>query len=165
MKLLKRIVLLLAAAALAWWLYGVLFPAPEQLIRKRLDKVAESASFTGQEGNLARVAAITRLVDCFSSTVQVRVDSPAHAEHTFSGKEEIREALLAVRANLRALDVKFRDPQIVLSSDRSAAFVHLTAEARIGTDRELFVQELKFGLERVEGKWLVAHLETVRTLR
>jgi len=164
-KHLQRLLLLLAAAALAWWLYGVFFPAPEKLIRQRLDKVAELASFTGKEGNLARVAAVTQLVDCFSSTVQVRVDSPAHAEHTLSGKDEIREALLAVRAGLRALDVQFRDPQITLNGDRTAAFVHLTAEARIGTDRELFVQELKLGLERLDGQWLVARLETVRTLR
>jgi hypothetical protein len=164
-KFLKRLALLLALAALAWWLYGVLFPAPEKLIRQRLGKIAELASFTGKEGNLARVAAVTQLVDCFAPTVQVRVDSPAHAEHTFSGKEEIREVLLGVRANLRALEVKFRDPQVTLNSDRTAALAHLTAEARIGTDRELFVQEMKFGLERVDGKWLVAQIETVRTLR
>lgn len=165
MKRAGRALALLAAVALAWWLHGILFPGPERMIRQRLDTVAEMASFTGREGYLARAAAVTRLVDSFSPTVQVRVDSPARAEHTFSGRDEIRQALLAARVEPGGLELKFHDMRITPGSDRATAFVHLTAVARIGAKRELFAQELKFGMERVEGKWLVARVETVRTLR
>ena len=41
MRLILRVILGLAVVALAWWLYTVLFPSPEAVIRKRLQTMAE----------------------------------------------------------------------------------------------------------------------------
>jgi hypothetical protein len=60
--------------------------------------------------------------------------------------------------------VKFLDLNVTLSPDKTEAVVHLTGEARVPNERDLFVQELKFQLRRIEGKWLIVRVETVRTL-
>lgn len=165
MRIALRVVFILLIVALGWWLYTVFFPSPETVIRKRLQSVAELASFSNKEGNIAMVANVSQLVGRFSTTVEVQVDSPARAQHTFSGKDEIQTALLAVRRELRGLDVQFLDPKIVVNADKTAAEVHLTAEARVTGDRDTFIQELKVGFEKVERDWLIARIETVRTLK
>jgi hypothetical protein len=165
MKIIVRLVLLLVLAALGYWLYTVLFPSPETVIRQRLQTVAKLASFTGQEGNLARLANVQQLIGFFSTAVEVRVDSPAHAEHTFSGKDEIQQVLLGIRTRLGGLEVKFLDPQVQLNPDETNATVQVTAEARVAGERDLFIQELQIGFTKNDGKWLIARIETVRTLK
>ena len=160
-----RIIGGLLVLAIGWWLYGVFFPSPEAVIRKRLTKIAELASFDGKEGNIARIANVTQLVDCFALAVEVRVDAPAQAQHTFNGKDEIRQALLGVRSALRGLEVTFLDPQISVRADGLAADVLLTAYARLPDDRDQFPQELKIRFEKQERSWLITQIETVRTLR
>ena len=48
MKIVFRIVLLAALAALGVWLWTMLFPSPEKIIRQRLDAVAQRASFAAE---------------------------------------------------------------------------------------------------------------------
>ena len=167
MKIVLRLALLLVLAALGYWLYTVLFPSPETVIRKRLRTVAELASFTGKEGNIARIANVQQLVGYFSTAVEVRVDSPARAEHTFSGKDEIQQALLGIRSALGGLEVKFLDPQVQLNPDKTTATVQTTASAtaHVAGDRDLFVQEMLIGFTKSDGKWLIVRIETVRTLK
>ena len=57
MKIVFRFVLLAALMALGVWLWFVLFPSPEKIIRQRLTELARTASFSSGEGNLARLAA------------------------------------------------------------------------------------------------------------
>jgi hypothetical protein len=165
MKLAMRIIGGLLVLAIGWWLYTVLFPSPEIVIRKRLAKIAELASFDGKEGNIARIANVSQLVDYFALAVEVQVDAPMQAQHTFNGKDEIRQALLAVRSNLRGLDVQFIDPQIRVGESRSEAEVLLTAIAQIPGDRDQFPQELTIRFEKKERHWLITRIETVRTLK
>jgi len=165
MKIVLRLVLLLVLAALGYWLYTVLFPSPETVIRQRLQTVAKLASFTGKEGNLARLANVQQLVGYFSTAVEVRVDSPAHAEQTFNGKDEIQQALLGIRSVLGGLEVKFLDPQVQLNPDQTNATVQVTAEARVAGERDLFIQELRISFTKHDGQWLIARIETVRTLK
>lgn len=165
MKIVLRLALLLVLAALGYWLYTVLFPNPETVIRKRLNSISELVSFTGREGNISRIASVQQLVGYFSTAVEVRVDSPAHAEHTFSGKDEIQQALLGLRAHLGGLEVKFLDPQVQLNPDKTTATVQTTATARVAGERDLFIQELQIGFAKNDGQWLITRIETVRTLK
>ena len=52
MKLLVRAVAFLALAALGVWLWLVLFPSPETVVRHHLEKLARRASFSADEGEL-----------------------------------------------------------------------------------------------------------------
>ena len=48
MKIVFRFFLLAALAALGVWLWFVLFPSPEKIIRARLTKLARTASFSSR---------------------------------------------------------------------------------------------------------------------
>jgi hypothetical protein len=52
MKIVFRLVLAVALLAFGVWLWFVLFPSPEKVIRKRLTGLAHTASFSSNEGNL-----------------------------------------------------------------------------------------------------------------
>jgi hypothetical protein len=164
MKLTLRLVLLAAFIGLGGWLWTVLFPGPETIIRKHLAKVAALVSFPSQEGQLARIANVQQLGGYFAPDVEISVDTPGHPRQTFSGRDELTQAALGARAALPGLQVKFVDLNIQLAPDRTSATVDLTGEARLAGDRDFFVQELKFYFRKSDGQWLIVRVETVRTL-
>ena len=65
MKIIFRVVLLAALVAAGVWLWTVLFPSPEKIIRQRLAAVAKCASFAADEGALPRLADAENLAVTF----------------------------------------------------------------------------------------------------
>jgi len=164
MKLIRRSLALLALLALALWLWSMLFPSPEKVIRKQLAGVAEAASFAGNEGPLAQAANIAALVAYFSADTQVTFDAPGHGQQILTGRNEIQLAASGARSAVRSLAVEFLDVNVTLSADKLTATVDLTAKAKVSADRNFFVQELKFVLKKINNKWLIVRVETVKTL-
>jgi hypothetical protein len=164
MKIIFRLVLAAALVALGVWLWTVLFPSPEKVIRKRLTELARTVSFSPNEGNLARLADAENLAFFFSTNIEVNIDVPGHEQHVFAGREEITQAALATRSAVSGLNVKFPDINVTVAPDKQSAVADLTVEANISNEREPIVQEMKFTLQKIDGKWLVTHIETVRTL-
>ena len=164
MKIFIRICLAAAVIALGFWLWTLVFPGPEKIIRKRLTKVAALLSYDSKEGQIARLANVNQLAGFFSSDVTVIVDTPARSRHEISGRDELTQAAMGARMALSGLRVEFLDLNVTLSPDNSEATVALTGEARVSGDRDLFVQELKFVLRKIDGDWLIVRIETVRTL-
>jgi len=164
MKITLRIAALLALAALGYWLWTVFFPSDEAIIRKRLTKVATLMTFDSQEGNIARAMNVNEAAGYFARDVEIIIDTPAQSKFTLSGRDELTQRALGVRMLLKGLAVRFLDLNITLAPDNSEATVNLTGEARVPGDRDLFVQELKFFLRKIEGQWLIIRVETVRTL-
>jgi hypothetical protein len=157
-------VLAAALVALGIWLWTVLFPSPEKVIRKRLTELARTVSFSPNEGNLARLADAENLAFFFSTNIEVNIDMPGHERHVFAGREEITQAVLAARSAVSGLDVKFPDIVVAIAPDKQSAVADLTVEANISNERDPIVQEMKFTLHKTDGKWLVTRVETVRTL-
>lgn len=164
MRILVRIVALLAMAALGYWLWTVFFPGDETVIRKRLNRVAELMTFDAKEGNIARIANVEEAASLFAREVEIVIDTPAQSRQILAGRDELRQTALAVRMSLAGLTIKFLDINVTLAPDKTNATVNLTGEARVPGDRDLFVQEMRFTLRKVEGKWLITRVETVRTL-
>lgn len=164
MKIVIRVCLIAVVAGLAFWLWTIFFPNPETVIRKRLAKVASLVSFTSNEGNIPRAANVLQLSGYFATNIQIVVDTPAQAQQTLSGRDELTQAALAARNMLKGLDVEFLDQTVSLSPDKLSATVSLTGKARVPGDRDLLVQEMKFFLQKIEGQWLIVRVETVRTL-
>lgn len=158
--------MLLAAAllALAFWLGSVLFPGPEKIIRKRLAALAADASFAGNEGPMVRAAKIARLLGLFSLDAEITFDAPGRGVHTLRGREDIRQAALAAQSTLSSLKLEFLDVNVTLAPDKQSAVTDLTARGRVGGDPNAFVQEMKFTFQKIDGKWLIVRVETVKTL-
>ncbi|MGA9449769.1 MAG: hypothetical protein WBW41_00330 [Verrucomicrobiia bacterium] len=164
MKIVFRLILLAALIALGVWLWFVLFPSPEKIIRQRLTELARTASFSSGEGNLARLAAAEDIAGYFATNVEVDINVPGRVQHTLVGRAEIQQAALGARERLSGLKVTFPDINITVAADKQSATADLTVEANIAGERDSIVQEMKFTFQNTEDGWLIARIETVRTL-
>src|SRR5437773_1930056 len=164
MRIGLRLLLVAALAALGFWLWTVLFPGPEKLIRKRIAEVARLASIAPGEGLVTQGLRIQSLVNCFDPHAELTFDLPGHSQYTIAGRDEMTENAGAARRNLRFLKVELLDPNLALSPDKQSAVVDLTARVKLPDERDFIVQEMKFTLKKINGEWLIIRVETVRTL-
>lgn len=164
MKTIIRLFLLTLLAALGFWLWTVFFPSAESVIKKRLAKVSTLLTFNSKEGQIAKIANVEDLTGCFSRDIEIIVDTPVQSRQTISGNDDLRQILLGARMALTALAVEFKDVTVEVAPTKTEATVSLTARAQVAGDRDQFVQEAKFTLRKIDGKWLIVRIETVRTL-
>ncbi|MFZ1073189.1 MAG: hypothetical protein WAO21_07110 [Verrucomicrobiia bacterium] len=164
MKIVFRFFFLAALVALGVWLWFVLFPSPERIIRARLTLLARTGSFTSGETYLAKLAITQRLAGYFATNVEVNIDVPGRVQHTFVGRDEIQQAAFAARTSLSGLKVQFPDINVTVAADKQSAVADLTVEANVAGDRDSIVQEMKFTFRQTDGEWLITRIETVRTL-
>ncbi len=162
----KFIRLLLAAAvvALAIWGWWVLFPSPERAIRSRLKNLAEIVSFDAKEGTISKGYKAQKLTDYFPVEVEITIDVRGYPAQNVTGRDELMRGLLYAQSRLNGLKVQFMDMNVKLADDKLSAVVNLTAQADFAGDHDLNVQELNFTLKKVEGRWLITKIETVKTL-
>jgi hypothetical protein len=160
-----RLLLLGAAGAVAFWLWNMLLPSPEHVIRTRLAQVAEAASISPDEGQLTRLAKIQKLISFFSSDVEITVDIPGRSMQTFTGKDEIQQAALGARWMQSSLKIKFVDILVSMEPDKKSALARLTATASLPGERLPEVQELAFHLKKSDHDWIINRVDTVKTLR
>ncbi len=164
MKTVFRLVLFAALLALGVWLWFVLFPSPEKVIRQRLTELARTASFSSGESNLARLAGAQNLAGFFATNVEINIDVPGRIQHRLLGRDEIQQAALGARSALSGLDVQFPDIKITVAPDKQSAVADLTVEANVAGQRDSIVQEMKFTFQQTDGEWLITRVETVHTL-
>ncbi|MGA3283436.1 MAG: hypothetical protein ABSD57_03115 [Verrucomicrobiota bacterium] len=164
MKTVFRFILVAALVALGVWLWFVLFPSPEKIIRQRLTELARTASFTSGESDLARLAAAQNLAGFFATNVEVNIDVPGRVQHRLLGRDEIKEAALGAHSTLRGLKVQFPDINITVAPDKHSAVADLTVEANVAGEHDSIVQEMKFTFQQTDDGWLITRIETVRTL-
>jgi hypothetical protein len=162
MRSMARVGWCAVVAALCVWIGLTLFPSPQKVIRKNLQHLARSVSFSPTEGALARLAHAQNLADFFSTNVEVNLDIPGHGGRRFADRDEIVQAALAARSAMNALTVEFPNIAINLGPDKQTASAELTMSARVSDERDTIVQEMKFTLEKINGQWLITRVQTVR---
>ena len=163
MKNVLRFVLALAVAALGVWLWLVLFPSPEKVIGRQFEKLARAASIQSGEGNLPRMIAAQKVGDFFSTNVEINIDLPGRQQHATMSRDDIVQAVLAAHWE-GGLTVKFPDINVMVGADEETAQADVTVEARAPGEQDMMVQEMKFTLQKIGGKWLITRVQTVRTL-
>jgi hypothetical protein len=165
MKIAARLVGVALFAVVAIWLWGVFFPNPDKVIRKRFAEIARAASFAPGQSYLSRLAGAQRLSDFFATNVEIDIDIPGHQRRQLTGREELLQAALSARATLDGLKVTFPDISLNIEPDKEAATADLTAEAQLAGDADLDVQELKFELRKTGNQWLVTRVQTLQILQ
>lgn len=163
MKIVVRIILLLALIALGVWLWTVFFPSPEKIVRNQLAKLAQDASFSPDQNGLIKMAHAQSIGDFFSTNVEINIDVPGHEEN-ITGRDQITQAALASRQQFSSIDVKFPDITVTVAPDKNSATADTTLEANMSGDRDTIVQEVKFTFEKIDGQWLITKVETVKTV-
>lgn len=164
MKIAFRVVLLAVLAALGAWLWTVLFPSPEKIIRRRLDEVAKHVSFAANESTLARLASAQGLADYFATNVEVNVNTREGDRQEFVGRPQITQAALGARSALGSLSVKFLDVNVTVAPDQQSATADLTVDANVSGQPNAIVQEVKITLQKIGGQWLITRVATVRVI-
>ncbi len=164
MKMIFRLVLLVAALILGFWLWTILFPSPEKVIRKEIARLAATATLKAGDSNLVRAAKAANLARFFATDAQIILNVPDLPNRTLSGREEIQETALGGFANVQVLNVQFLDVTVRIGADQQTADVDCTAEVSAGDRKDFGVQELDFQLKKVDGSWLITLVKTVKTL-
>jgi cytoskeletal protein RodZ len=158
-----RAILVAALVALGIWSWGVFFPSPEKIIRKRLDALAKAASSSSKEGLIAKAWNVTMLADYFTEDVQVTIEAPG-AQLTISGRAELLQAVAHARSEPSSLSIEFPDIKVNVAPDGASAVVNLTARGKAPGERDTYLQELKLQMIKVKRDWLINQVETVKTL-
>jgi hypothetical protein len=164
MKIVWQLILLAALAAAGIWLWTILFPGPEKIIRNRLAQAASEVSFKSDENPLVIAARAERFVAFFSTNVEVNIDLPEHGQHSMAGREEIMQAAAGAHGMVSSLTVEFPDMNITIGPDKLSAVADVSMKVQSAGEKEVFVQEIKFTLQKTGGDWLITRVETVRTL-
>jgi len=164
MKIGLRVLGGLFLAGLAVWLWTILFPSPQKIIRQRLEAVARCVSFAPGEGTLVRLAGAQGLAGYFATNAEINIEIPGHDRLVITGRNEITQATLTARSAFGSLQVKFLDISVQVAPNRQSATVDLTVDANISDQKDVMVQETKIFMHKIDGEWLITRVETVRTL-
>lgn len=164
MKTALRLVLLAALAALGVWLWTIYFPSPETIIHQRLDQLAKEASFAPNEGALSRLANAESLANNFATNVEVSINTREADRQEFVGRSQITQAAVAAPSQLSSLKIKFLDIVITVAPDKLTATADLTMDADVSGQPDSIVQQLKITFQKIDGKWLITRVTTVRVL-
>jgi ketosteroid isomerase-like protein len=164
MKILPRLIFIVILAALAFWLWTILFPSPQKIIRKRLLSMAGNISFSQNENNLVKMADAQHVADFFADNVTVDLTLPGRVEQSTLDHEEITQAMLISRQQATDLQMKFPDINVTVAPDKNSAVADVTLDATVSGEHDAILQEVKFTFEKVNGQWLIDKVETVRVL-
>jgi hypothetical protein len=163
----KRAVPIIIAAAvigMAFWLWSVFFPTPEKVIQSRLNALAKAISFSSSGGALGKAYDAQKAANFFTADVDVELNVPGYDSISMHGRDEVLQVALGARARLTSLKVEFPDMNITIDPGGQTAKVNLTAKAMVPGERDISAQEFNFMLKKVDGKWLIYKVETVKTL-
>jgi hypothetical protein len=163
LKNVARFVLALAVAALGVWLWLVLFPSPEKVIAGQFEKLARAASVHPGEGSLSRLLGAQKVGNFFSTNVEINIDVPNRQQNAMMSRDDIVQAVMAAQSS-GGLTMKFPDINVMVGADKETAQADVTVEARVPGEQDMMVQEMKFTLRKIGGKWLITRVQTVRTL-
>jgi hypothetical protein len=160
-----RLILLGALGAGGFWAWGLIFPSPEHVIRNQLADLARTASISPNQGALTRLANVQKLANFFSADARITVDVPGRSLQTFSGRDEILNAVGYARSMFNVLKVEFVDVLVQVGADKQSALVQLTASANLPGEKIPEVQELEVNFKNTDHGWLINRIQTVKTLR
>ena len=164
MKRVLQLVLALAIIGAAFWLWAVSFPSPEKVVRSRLNALAKAVSFKASAGTLAQAYSAQKVSEFFTTDVDLEINLSGIEPISLHGRDEVLQIAMAARSRLTSLAVEFPDMNITFGADGQTAKVNLTGKAIVPGERNISAQEFNFQLKKVDGKWLIYRVETVRTL-
>lgn len=152
---------LVVGVGLGVWLFTVLFPGDDALIRRQLARLARTVSMPPRTSPLARLAKGQKLGGFFTPDVVVRLKGAGSELGDIQGRNQLTQMVMAAQTRIQQADIQFLDAELEVGADGESATAHLTALAHVNGDRSPAVQELKFSFRKIDGGWRIAQVETV----
>ena len=154
-----------AVLLLGVWIYRILFPNDEKLIRQLLAEAAETAAVKPNENPLFKIAGASKLVGFFSPDAVLKLEMAGVDTRTLDSPDELRQAVTAARASLQEAKFQLHEVQVIVGPDLQSATAQLVAIAYLNGSGDPLVQELKIQLKKIDRSWKIARVETVKSLR
>ena len=164
-KIVSRLILIAIVGMLGFWLWTELFPSPEKIVLKKISALAATATFGANDGTFTRAGKASNLIGYFSTDCEISYDVSGLGSHTFSSRDEIREAAAGVYANVASLKVQFTDAVAHVAADKQSVEVTCTARIALGDYKDYGIQELRVQFKKIDHDWLITRVETVKTLQ
>ncbi len=99
----------------------------------------------------------------FSASVEINIDLPTRQQHSTLSRDDIVQTMMAAHSS-GGFTVKFPDISVTIAADQNNAQADVTVEASVPGEQDLIVQQMRFTLQKIGGKWLITRVQTVRTL-
>lgn len=164
MKMITRIILLIMACGLGFWLWTVFFPSPREIALKKITSLAATATVNANDSNLTRAGKAVKLAGFFSTNVEIVVNIPDLAHRTVTGREQVKESAMAGFQQITSLQVQFFDVTATVAPDKQTVDVSCTLKVSANGRKDYGVQELHVRFKKLDGDWLITRVETVQTL-
>jgi len=146
------------------WIYQVFFPGDEKLILKLLAQVAETATVKPNENPIFKLAGGNKLAGFFSPDAVLKVEVSGADLRSISGRDELLQAITAARAGLQEARIQLHEIQVKVDTGHESATAQLVASAHINGSDDPLVQELKMQFKKIDGRWKIAQVESVKGL-
>jgi len=150
------------AMALLVWCVLKLFPSDEEKIRRRLDRLAQVASFKSDEPPLSKLGNASETAGFFSKDVVFKLNVADGVGHDIKGRETLLQLIMTSRQSLSSLKLEFLDMEVEVAADKTEAVSRFTIRATVSNEPDLQIQQVKLNLIKLDGKWFINRLETVR---
>jgi ketosteroid isomerase-like protein len=154
----------LAAVLAGVWVWRILFPGDERLIRQLLAEAAQTASVKPNENPIFKLAGANKLVGFFSPDAVVKVEVAGLDTRSLSGRDDLLQAVAAARAGLQEARIQLHEVAVQVDPAGRAATAQLVATAYLNGTGNPVVQELRLQLGKIEGRWKIVRVETMRGL-
>jgi len=164
LKRISNIAAIVALLLVGVWIYRILFPGDEKLIRQLLAEAAQTAAVKPNENPLFKIAGANKLVGFFSADAVLKLEVAGVDRRTLDTPDDLRQAVTAARASLQEAKFQLREVQVGMGSDTQSATAQLVAIAYLNGSGDPLVQELKIQLKKIDHRWKISRVETVKTL-
>ena len=164
MKRILNIAGVVAVLLLGVWIYRILLPNDEKQIRQLLAEAAETAAVKAEENPLLKIAGASKLVGFFSPDAVLKLEMAGVDTRTLDSPDELRQAVTAARASLQEAKFQLREVQVNVGPAPQSATAQLVAIAYLNNSGDPLVQELKMQLKKIDRRWKISRVETVKTL-
>ena len=155
----------MALLLLGVWIHRIVFPNDEKLIRQLLAEAAETAAVKPEENPLLKIAGASKLVGFFSPDAVLKLDVAGVDTRTLDSPDDLRQAITTARASLQEAKLQLHEVQVNVGPDSKSATAQLVAIAYLNGSGDPLVQELKMQLKKIDRRWKISRVETVKSLR
>ena len=141
-----------------------LFPGDAARVSRLVQDAARVASWDSNRGGLDRLSGPGKLAGYCTPDVEVMLDLPGTATAVLRGSAEVREAAVAARTQVQALQAEISNLEVTLGPEPGLAKAQGMAVVRLSSSSEPLAFEVLITCRKMGRTWRIARVEPVKGL-